>query len=134
MAYSYASGQADSFGPLTELCSEGGDCTWNFTLLFQDAILQVGPLLLGCCLIIIELLYKLHQTPRPTATLVHHPLGWMKVILYTALLILGTYLSSRYYILHAHNSAQVSSFTPGVATLTIIAAILIGIDNLFHHV
>ena len=68
------------FGPLWQLKTVNGRLIWDFTLLFEDALLIVAPLALGSLCILIECAFKLRRRVRRTARAFHGMLGWSKLV------------------------------------------------------
>lgn len=80
MTYTSVVREENSFGPLRQVKSTQGYLIWDFTLLFEDAILVSGPLALGVLVLLIELAHKLRRRPARTIRLYHSTLGWTKLV------------------------------------------------------
>lgn len=141
----------DAFGPLTHRQLEGGQNVWDFTLLFEDSILATGPLAVGVLFILTELSQKCFCRRSRTIVTFLTVLGWIKLVricmdmmfsstlieniqlLYFALILLTTYHTAQLLAWTARGLAHESASTRAAAALSVVAVLLICLDNGLHH-
>lgn len=80
MTYTSLALEENRFGPLKQVKTTDGHLIWDFTLLFEDAILVSGPLALGILVLFTDLARKLRHKPARTTRLIHGILGWIKLV------------------------------------------------------
>lgn len=73
-------GGPNDFGPLALLTTPHGDRVWDFTLLFEDAFLVLGPLGLGILFLLAELAFKVYRKPGRTTRSFNGVLWFTKVV------------------------------------------------------
>ncbi|KAL2419956.1 ABC multidrug transporter B [Exophiala dermatitidis] len=106
----------------------------DFTLLFEEAILVLGPLALGVLLLSIQVAWKVWKRPRRKLRGLDNPRSVVKAILYVTLIVLQLTTAMITMLLQTAGSIVTTKVSDAAGAVSLACAFLLAADEMLHEI
>ncbi|EHY56729.1 hypothetical protein HRR83_002189 [Exophiala dermatitidis] len=106
----------------------------DFTLLFEEAILILGPLALGVLLLSIQVAWKAWKRPRRKLRGLDNPRSVVKAVLYVTLLVLQLTTVMITMLLQTAGSIVTTKVSDAAGAVSLACAFLLAADQMLHEI